>query len=119
MQRALIRALTFGPHRDEGCSGLHRYGSYPSTYTAAVSLARCRRIASAVGTGIRLKREVVVNRHRCVVGEALLLVDVFGACQRRDGGCCQVVVQPPTHVVGVGLAAIAPPGVGGVCRGGL
>ena len=35
------------------------------------------------------------------------------------GFLCEHLVQPPTHVVGIGLPAVAPPGVGGVCRGRL
>jgi hypothetical protein len=54
-----------------------------------------------------------------VVGKLLGLVDVnpARAGRKRCGG--QVVVQAPTHVVGIGLPAVAPPRVAGVGGVGL
>jgi DNA-binding transcriptional LysR family regulator len=56
--------------------------------------------------------EVVVHRDRRVVAELDGLVDVLGARQRAERRRGQVVVQPPAHVLRIGLAAVAPPGVG-------
>ena len=61
--------------------------------------------------------EVVINGDRRVVAELLVLVDRAVAGGGGHGRCRQVVVQPPADVFGVGLTAVAPPGVGFV--GGL
>ena len=46
-----------------------------------------------------------------MVREALRQIDRLTPGQRRQARRCQVVIQPPPHVVGPGLAAVAPPGV--------
>ena len=54
-----------------------------------------------------------------MVRELLGFVDFFLPRQGREGGRGQMVVQPPSYVFGIGLAALAPPGVAGVGGVGL
>ena len=54
-----------------------------------------------------------------MVTESLGLVNRLGAGQRCHCGCGQVIVDAPAHVLGPGLTAIAPPGVGLFGGGGL
>src|SRR5690606_2798320 len=56
-------------------------------------------------------REVVVDRQRRVVAETLVLVDRGSAGARGQRRRGDLVVEPPAHVLGPGLAAVAPPGV--------
>src|ERR1700743_3874762 len=51
----------------------------------------------------------VINGERGVIAELLIAVDRLGLGQRRNLGRGEVVVQPPAHVLRVGLAAVAPP----------
>src|SRR5699024_6330646 len=63
----------------------------------------------AAGAGEGLQR--VVDDQRRVVGEALVLVDRDGVRPGGDAGGGDVVIDAPAHVLGPGLAAVAPPGV--------
>src|SRR5436853_102347 len=68
---------------------------------------------------LRSHLHVIADGHRRMVRELHILVDVLGACQCGDGRGGQVVVQAPSHVVGIGLASVAPPCVAGVRGVGL
>jgi len=46
-----------------------------------------------------------------MIAEALILEDRRRFRSRGDAGCRQLVVDPPAHVLGPGLAAVGPPGV--------
>ena len=54
-----------------------------------------------------------------MVAELLVLVDRLATGLVGHGWRGQVVVQTPAHVLGIGLATVAPPGVGGVGGVGL
>src|SRR4051812_45963818 len=58
-----------------------------------------------------LKDVLILDRQRRVVGEALLLVDRFLACLRRDARRRDLVVDAPADVLRPGLPAVRPPGV--------
>src|SRR5690349_20611153 len=53
----------------------------------------------------------IVDRVRCVVGEALLPVDRAGAHAVAQAGRADLVVDAPSHVVLSRPPAIGPPGV--------
>src|SRR3546814_10819798 len=59
----------------------------------------------------KLQIPVVINGQRRVVAEALVFID--GGLFRRcgDAGRGDVVIDAPPHILGPGLAAVAPPGV--------
>src|SRR5258708_12560879 len=84
----------------------------PRNRAARGAASKYGRIAS--GRGLRQSpsdREVIVERERRVVREAAALVDGFargagGDARRRD-----LVVDAPADVLGVGAAAVRPPGV--------
>ncbi len=59
-----------------------------------------------------LKREIIVHPQRGVVRKTQALEDkgALGFVGQARGG--QLVVNAPTHVLGIGLTALAPPGVG-------
>ena len=55
---------------------------------------------------------LVIHHQRRMVGETLLLVDARRYCLCSHTRCGNLVVDAPTDVLGPGLAAIRPPGVG-------
>lgn len=59
-----------------------------------------------------LEDKVILHRQRRMVGKPLVFVNRCALRCLRQGGRGQVVVDAPAHVVGPGLAAVAPPGVG-------
>src|SRR5690349_19689755 len=54
------------------------------------------------------QRVVIVDGEGRVVGEPLVLVDRCALCGRRELRRRDLVIDAPTHVVGVRLAAVTP-----------
>src|SRR5262245_5952164 len=54
---------------------------------------------------------VILYGERRVVREALLLVDRHASRGRGELRRCDLVVDAPAHVLGIGLPAVAPPGI--------
>src|SRR5574344_444028 len=63
--------------------------------------------------------KLVADGQRGMVGKFFAFVDAAAARQGGQGGGGQVVVDAPAHVVGIGLAPVAPPGVARVGGGGF
>src|SRR3954470_15646115 len=56
-----------------------------------------------------LQREVIVDRQRRVIGEALLLVNAAASRRRCDAGRRDLIIDAPADVLGPRLPAIGPP----------
>src|SRR5262245_13227696 len=96
-------------------TGARRCARWPRTWGRSTCAAPLPAAPEAAASDL----EVVLQRDRCVVAELDGPEDLFAARQPGEGRRGQVVVQPPAHVLRVGLAAVAPPGVAGVGGVGL